>query len=106
MIEWKAVDSFRWNSSDPKATVMRACPVCSRPASREAVSFPGFQYFTDDARLSKRIHIRDVVCDACHAVYRNPVLTDDGFRVLAAEAGCSYGASAGRSMETLGWLED
>jgi SAM-dependent methyltransferase len=68
------------------------------------VSLLDFQYFTDSDTLPKRIDLHDVQCAACHAMYRNPVFTDYGFEVLAAEAGCSYGASAGRAAEEVTWL--
>jgi ubiquinone/menaquinone biosynthesis C-methylase UbiE len=106
VIEWNSVDSFVGNRSDPRATILRPCPICGHSESTLLLSFADFQFFTDDASDAKRVDIRDVVCASCHAVFLNPVYTPMGFRSLFAEAGCSYGATAGRSREQERWLEN
>lgn len=104
MIEWKTIDSFEGNRSDPRTTRQRECPICGESRARSVLVFPDFQYFTDSATTPKRVDVTDVMCDACSAVYLNPVFTPFGFQCFFAEAGQSYGATAGRAAEQRKWL--
>jgi len=47
-----------------------------------------------------------VQCLDCFGVYMNPVFTPEGFAVLFAEAGASYGSTSTRQTEQIGWLTD
>jgi 2-polyprenyl-3-methyl-5-hydroxy-6-metoxy-1,4-benzoquinol methylase len=66
--------------------------------------FDQFQLYSDSAELPKRIDVRQVQCLDCFALYMSPCYSEYGFRVLFAEAGCSYGSSAGRPLEQCEWL--
>ena len=104
MIPWSTVDSFAGNRSDAALTAHRPCPVCGADRPVAAFAMHDFQWFSDDATLPKRVDIHEVQCDACAALYLNPAYTPYGFQALFAEAGCSYGATAGRPQEQLRWL--
>lgn len=103
-IKWARVDSFKANSSSPRLTSWRDCPICGGPNSSAVLTIDGFQFFTDSAEVPKRVDLREAQCPACFALYLNPVYSDEGFRVLFAEAGQSYGATEGRPDEQLQWL--
>lgn len=105
MIPWGRIDSDAGNRSDPNTTIERVCPVCGSSDSHRIQSFVDFQFYTDSAELPRRVDIHNVACAACFAVFLNPVYTPTGFQSLFGEAGCSYGAKAGRSLEQKTWLD-
>jgi SAM-dependent methyltransferase len=103
-IRWSQVDSFPGNSSSTTTTEARPCPICGGNRPRTVLQFDQFQFYSDSGEVPKRVDIRDVQCLDCFAVYLNPCYSDYGFRVLFAEAGCSYGSTAGRPDEEIEWL--
>ena len=87
-------------------TLTRGCPVCGKAELGTPVSYyKYFQFFTDSGELPKRCDVVDVVCDSCLALYKNPCFSEEGLKVLLAEAGRSYGASEGRESEQVEWLQ-
>ncbi|MGE4543788.1 MAG: class I SAM-dependent methyltransferase [Pedobacter sp.] len=104
MISWNSIDCFRGNHTDPKLVEHRDCPVCGADRVREILSMSDFQFFSDRADQPKRVDIRQVQCQKCFALYLDPAYSLQGFEILFAEAGCSYGATAGRAQEQLEWL--
>lgn len=104
--DWRTIDSFVGNTTDPAAVAHRACPVCGERAAVPLLAFENFQFFTDDATRAKRVTIRNVRCTRCQAVYLDPVYTPRGFAALFAEAGRSYGATPGRALEQRQWLQE
>lgn len=93
---------------DGRHMVYRPCPLCGHDLYEPVQSLKDFQFFTDslDSGSSKRAFIQDCLCKNCALVYRNPSFTPCGFEVLFAEAGYSYGSTAQRPAEQIGWLED
>jgi len=81
----------------------RSCPACGGERHRPLLEFDDFQFYSD-AAVPKRVNIRQVQCLDCFAVFMNPVFTSEGFAVLFAEAGASYGSTPARHAEQLGWL--
>jgi len=106
MLVWNPIDSFSGNFTDPALTARRSCPVCGGDNPVSVVEMRDFQFFTDSAVSPKRVELCDVRCDDCAALYLNPAYTPCGFQTLFAEAGCSYGATAGRPREQLDWLSE
>jgi 2-polyprenyl-3-methyl-5-hydroxy-6-metoxy-1,4-benzoquinol methylase len=104
-IRWSKVDSFTDNSSSTATTEERPCPVCGGDRSRPVLQFDQFQFYSDSADLPKWVDIREVQCLDCFALYLNPCYSDFGFRVLFAEAGCSYGSTVSRPAEQIEWLK-
>jgi len=104
-IRWSQVDSFPGNSSSTALTEHRPCPVCGGDRPRPVLQFDQFQFFSDSADLPKRVDIREVQCRDCFALYLNPCYSEYGFRVLFAEAGCSYGSTVARPYEQIEWLK-
>jgi 2-polyprenyl-3-methyl-5-hydroxy-6-metoxy-1,4-benzoquinol methylase len=83
----------------------RACPVCGGERHRPLIEFNDFQFYSD-ASVPKRVDIRQVQCLDCFGVFMNPVFTSQGFAVLFAEAGASYGSTPARHAEQLSWLRE
>jgi len=81
----------------------RPCPICGGERHRPLLEYEGFQFYTD-AAVSKQVTIRQVQCLDCFGVFMNPAFNPKGFAVLFAEAGASYGSTALRQDEQLGWL--
>ena len=104
-ITWRHVDSFAGNSSSAAITELRPCPICGSERSRTVLQFDQFQFYSDSAEFPKRVDIREVQCMDCFALYLNPCYSEYGFRVLFAEAGCSYGSSAAHTHEQIEWLK-
>lgn len=103
-VEWRKIDSFLGNASRPELSQHRPCPICGATNSQAVCELSDFQFYTDAADQPKRTSVRHVRCMRCHAVYMNPCYSSFGFSVLFAEAGQSYGATAGRPDEQLRWL--
>ena len=100
--EFRPIDLTR----NPQPTTYmrwRPCPVCGGERHRPLIEFSDFQFYSD-AAVPKRVNIRQVQCLDCFGVFMNPVFTGDGFAVLFAEAGASYGSTPTRVAEQLGWL--
>lgn len=89
---------------DPAHLEARACPVCDGARRRAVWALEDFQFFSDDGSTGKRVPVRAVRCLDCHALFLDPCWSTAGFAALFAEAGCSYGASAGRAAEQRDWL--
>ena len=83
----------------------RRCPVCDGERHRPMLEYDNFQFYTD-AEVSKQATIRQVLCLDCFAAFMNPVFSPEGFAVLFAEAGASYGSTSGRQAEQLDWLKE
>jgi methyltransferase family protein len=82
----------------------RPCPVCGGERHKPLLQYDNFQFYTD-ADSSKQTTIRQVQCLDCFSAFMNPVFTSEGFSVLFAEAGASYGSSSSRQAEQLEWLK-
>ena len=97
---------FRDDRPAPVAAYLadRPCPLCGGLAHRPLLEFEQFQFYVD-AETSTRATIRQVQCRACFAAFMNPVFTPEGFAVLFAKAGASYGSSSIRQDEQIGWLQ-
>jgi len=89
-----------------KKLVTRLCPICEASSEVEVVLYKSLQFYTDglDAE-SKRSDIRTVACTNCRALFMNPCYSEEGFDVLFAEAGESYGSAPGRNLEQTSWLQ-
>jgi hypothetical protein len=103
-LEFQKISSHR---SKAPADYMswRSCPVCGGEQHRPLLEYENFQFYTD-ADVSKQATIRQVQCLDCFGVFMNPVFTPEGFAVLFAEAGASYGSTSGRQTEQIAWLTD
>lgn len=104
-IEWRAVDSFRGNSTSSTLVERRACPVCGSWRSRAVFQMPEFQCYSDSRSLPKRLDLVTHQCADCQALFMNPGYSRRGFRTLFAEAGCSYGSSSEHTAEQIEWME-
>ncbi|HKT18705.1 MAG TPA: methyltransferase domain-containing protein, partial [Stellaceae bacterium] len=100
--EFFAVDGSKSTQATSYMT-WRPCPVCGGERHRPLIEFNDFQFYSD-AVVPKRVNIRQVQCRDCLGVFMNPVFTGEGFAVLFAEAGASYGSTPKRVGEQLGWL--
>ncbi|NLJ71754.1 MAG: class I SAM-dependent methyltransferase [Syntrophomonadaceae bacterium] len=76
----------------PAFTYYRACPICNNIDSRPVWGLKQFQFFIDNASLSKQIDINVHQCNDCYALYMNPNYTQLGFEHLFSLASCSYGS--------------
>jgi 2-polyprenyl-3-methyl-5-hydroxy-6-metoxy-1,4-benzoquinol methylase len=103
-LRWRKVDSFPGNSSSPSTVRERPCPICGSNRFRTVLQFDEFQFYSDSSELPKRTDVREVQCLDCSALCLNPCYTGYGFEVLFAEAGRSYGSTAGRPQEQIEWL--
>lgn len=101
-LPWSRPDPLSaWH--DPRHLQLRDCPLCGSARSRPVMTLEDFQFFSD-AAIGKRVPVREVRCLDCQTLYLNPCWSSAGFAALFAEAGCSYGASAGRAEEQVDWL--
>ena len=103
-IKWSKVDSFPGNSTSAALTTHRPCPICGSNRARTILQFDQFQFYSDSDKLPKRADLKEVQCLDCFALYLNPCYSEYGFQVLFAEAGCSYGSTAGHTQEQIDWL--
>lgn len=103
-LHWSTINSFQGNSSSRSLATLRACPICGSLHSKTVIGFDDFQFFSDDAVLPKRLDLKQVQCLDCFAAYMNPCYCPFGFSVLFAEASQSYGSTAERPAEQLGYL--
>src|SRR5512145_411743 len=99
-----AIDSFAENRSCPDHQAPRPCPLCGSHRHRLVLELTDFQFFSDSADQAKRVDMRQVQCRDCSALFLSPCFTDQGFAVLFAEAGMSYGATDLRPHEQIAWL--
>jgi 2-polyprenyl-3-methyl-5-hydroxy-6-metoxy-1,4-benzoquinol methylase len=104
LIKWSTVDSFLGNSTSAALTTHRPCPICGSNRTRTVLQLDQFQFYSDSERLPKRVDLKEVQCLDCFALYLNPCYSEYGFQVLFAEAGCSYGSTAGHTQEQIDWL--
>jgi hypothetical protein len=102
---FSAIDSMG-SFSESKHIAKRTCPLCDSNQSKTLLEMKDFQFFTDSKVKGKRVTLRDCQCLDCLTVYRNPSFTQEGFDVLFAEAGYSYGSTAQRPKEQIDWLQD
>ncbi len=102
-------DFARFSRSHPTPAAgylaARPCPLCGGSEHRPLLEFEGFQFYVDTA-VSTRATIRQVQCRDCFAAFMNPVFTPEGFAVLFAKAGASYGSSSHRQDEQIGWIRE
>ena len=103
-LPWSRIDSFVGNHTHATLLNHRPCPICGSLNYRTLLVFDDFQFYTDSAKEPKRASIQEVQCQNCHGVYLNPCYSTTGFRYLFAEAGQSYGSTAGRPQEQIDWL--
>jgi 2-polyprenyl-3-methyl-5-hydroxy-6-metoxy-1,4-benzoquinol methylase len=104
-IRWSEVDSFAGNFCSAAATEQRPCPICGSERSRTVLQFDQFQFYCDSADVAKRVDVREVQCLDCFALYPNPCYSEEGFRSLFAEAGCSYGSAVSHTLQQIEWLK-
>lgn len=105
-IRWGEIDTFRHNFTAAALAAHRPCPVCESVNSACVQEVTDFQFYSDAADVPKRMDVRTVQCTQCFAVFQDPCFTPFGFRVLAAEAGRSYGSTPGRAGEQVEWLRE
>mgnify|MGYP001578580956 FL=1 len=103
-IAWAAIDS----QDQPGRTAAnherwRSCPICGAFRERTIFEQPAFQFFSDSQAHAKRMTLREVQCQACYALYKNPCYSAHGMRVLFREAGRSYG-NASHAQAQVEWL--
>ena len=102
-------DFARFSRSHPAPAAgylaARPCPLCGGTEHRPLLEFADFQFYVDTA-VSTRATIRQVQCRDCAAAFMNPVFSPEGFAVLFAKAGASYGSSSHRQDEQIGWIQD
>lgn len=103
-MQWHKIDSFVGNRHAEATLRARPCPICGSARVRTVLNLDDFQFFSDSAVQPKRVNLRQVQCLQCHALFLNPVYSAQGFALLFAEAGQSYGASEGRPQEQIAWL--
>ena len=103
-IHWSRADSFPGNFTSTALTAHRPCPICGSNRARTVLQFDQFQFYSDSDKLPKRVDVKEVQCLDCFALYLNPCYSEYGFRILFAEAGCSYGSTEGRPQEQIQWL--
>jgi 2-polyprenyl-3-methyl-5-hydroxy-6-metoxy-1,4-benzoquinol methylase len=82
----------------------RPCPICGDVRLRPIMRYDGYQFYVD-AVVPPRVDICHVMCEACFAVFMNPVFSKEGFAALFAGAGSSYGSTSERPGETIAWLD-
>lgn len=90
--------------TSPALMADRPCPVCqSTEPPRPVQSFTDVQFYADGG---PRVNLADVQCQVCYACYKNPTYTDDGMRVLFAQASASYGSEqpAERAIDQVAWV--
>jgi len=86
---------------------MRNCPICASDDFSLISEYTRFQFYTQDtAYLKQEVKISTVKCNSCFALYMNPAYTESGLVALFSQAGNSYGASQGRELEQLEWLQN
>ncbi|GIL41469.1 class I SAM-dependent methyltransferase [Roseiterribacter gracilis] len=105
-LTFRPVDSVPVPAASDGLVAPRPCPVCNQQAGEPVTALHDFQFFSDDAKTRKRVLVQISVCRACDTTYTDPRYTADGFALLFAEAGQSYGSSEGRPHEQVGWLTE
>ena len=102
-------DFARFSRSHPAPAAgylaLRPCPLCGGAEHRPLLEVADFQFYVDTP-VSTRATIRQVQCRDCFAAFMNPVFTPEGFAVLFAKAGASYGSSSHRQDEQIGWIRE
>jgi len=91
-------------SSNPGYLMSRPCPVCGADNARSILEIQNVQFYTDSADPTKRVDVRQVQCRHCLTLYMNPAYSNQGFEVLFAQAGKSYGDGPSRPGEQVEWL--
>ena len=103
-LPWSRIDSFVGSHTHATLLNHRPCPICGNLDYRTLLVFDDFQFYTDSAEEPKRARIQEVQCKNCYGIYLNPCYSTTGFHFLFAEAGQSYGSTAGRPQEQIDWL--
>jgi len=104
LILWAKIDSFIGNRTAPELSYHRPCPICNSLKSKVVLELTDFQFYSDSTEVPKRTNVRETICLNCFALYLNPCYSKFGFDVLFAEAGQSYGSTAGRPQEQVEWM--
>jgi ubiquinone/menaquinone biosynthesis C-methylase UbiE len=91
------------NKNDKQLLQYRSCPICKNDDSKTILKIDNFQFFSD-SKQAKQVDINQKQCKSCGAIYLNPCYSNEGFGILFAEAGQSYGSSEGRPNEQVNWL--
>lgn len=89
----------------PALNDWRACPGCGADNYQVIESFNDLQFFVDRADGRQRVSYSQVYCRQCSLLYMNPCYNDNGFELLFALAGRSYGDGGSRHGEQLEWLK-
>ena len=107
-IGWSKIDAFSVNRSKDinNLTHLRSCPICGSKDHKPIHELSNFQFYCDSIKSSKRVTVRQVICQNCFALYLNPCYSDYGFKILMEEAGRSFGSSEGRPKEQIEWLKN
>lgn len=105
MVTWSKINSFSGNTTSPILTSYRPCPVCGGRSWKSVTGIDDYLFIIDSTDEPKVVEVREVQCLDCAAVFRNPCFTPEGFQILFAEAGQSYGSSEGRPREQVDWLQ-
>ncbi len=88
-----------------KLSHTRPCPLCNSEDVSEINRYVNFQFFSDaQEQQQKRVDVATVRCGMCAALFMNPTYTREGFQVLFAEAGQSYGSAPSRQDEIVEWI--
>ncbi len=105
-LTWAKVNSFTANSSSKSLQDQRPCPICTSVDSKTLLELNDFQFYSDSSVEPKRVDLRQVMCRSCSAIYLNPCYSKDGFKILFAEAGQSYGSLSQHVQAQIEWLSD
>ncbi|MDD4803370.1 MAG: class I SAM-dependent methyltransferase [Syntrophomonas sp.] len=105
-IKWEKLNIISGEYTNPIFTCHRPCPICNSINAKSVWGLNGFQFFTDNPTIEKKVDIKVQQCMNCYAIYLNPAYSQIGFKYLFDEAGCSYGSrSSFRVNEEIGWLK-
>ena len=107
-IGWSKIDSYSIERSKDvnELAHLRSCPICGSKDHKPIHELSNFQFYCDSIKSSKRVTVRQVICQNCFALHLNPCYSDYGFKILMEEAGRSFGSSEGRPKEQIDWLEN
>ena len=82
------------------------CFLCENPLKVRIISFPEFQFYSDSAKVSKRLKLEVFVCLSCNLIQNNPIPKESTFKIILEEAGKSYGSSPSHMQDQVNHLLD
>lgn len=92
------------NKDNSKLLMHRNCPICDEDTTKSLLFLENLQFYSDST-FPKQADIHVKQCQKCGCIYLNPLYSNDGFKILFAEAGKSYGSTAIRPTEQIQWLQ-